>query len=135
MRIRLLRKDFRNFGIFGRLLFDSFEFDTLEHSFLQSNGYYRPAVPVGVYKCKRGPHRLHSAKDSFETFALMDVPKHTNILFHTGNYNSDSEGCILLGLGREDFMLTNSRKAFMKFMELLEGVEEFELSVEENPIV
>lgn len=131
MKIRLVRKDFRNFGIFGELIADSFILKTLEHAYLNEKGFYVPKVPAGAYLCRRGPHRLHGMKETFETFMLMDVPNADGILFHWGNYNSDSEGCILLGLTRDEHMVTQSRKAFSKFMELMEGCEEFNLIVEE----
>lgn len=66
----------------------------------------------------------------------MDVPNHTGILFHVGNYNDDSNGCILLGrvcVGSEKgTMITASRMTFDRFMLDLEGIEYFPLIVKDG---
>jgi hypothetical protein len=79
-------------------------------------------------------HRLSGMAEEFETFEVMNVPGHWGILFHVGNYNEDSEGCILVGEGlgrryKNGVMLTNSKKAFAKLMALLKDVEQFTLLV------
>ena len=74
----------------------------------------------------------------FETFEVMGVPKCTGILFHVGNYNHDSEGCILvgenLGVANGKLMLTRSRLAFQRFMRELSSVKEFTLVVVEEAL-
>lgn len=70
----------------------------------------------------------------FTTFEVMNVPGHTNILFHSGNFNSDSEGCILLGSGVKvlkngEWMLVNSKSMFEDFMKTQDSVNEFQLTV------
>jgi len=81
-------------------------------------------------------HSLHSHPEPFETFEVTHVPNHTGILFHAGNYNCDSNGCILLGRVGMDSdqgtMVTNSRDTFTRFMLDLEGVESFPLTVEDG---
>ncbi len=101
---------------------------TLEHSY---NG--KPKLPVGTYKCVRGMHQLHDGVP-FETFEITNVPGHTGILFHVGNYNEDSEGCVLLGRriatqenGKR--MITSSKNTFNKFMDITRGLNEFTLKV------
>lgn len=125
----LSRKDYREDGIFGELKSESNFFVTLEHSY--SNV---PKLPPGKYTCKKGIHTLHDGIP-FTAFEVMDVPGHTGILFHVGNYNADSEGCLLLGLqiGRQlsgGWMITHSKQAFEQFMKLQENVDEFNLTVE-----
>lgn len=70
----------------------------------------------------------------FQTFEIMDVPGHDNILFHWGNYNKDSEGCVLLGKAEVSqangqHMITSSKETFDIFMKYLAGVNEFTLTV------
>jgi hypothetical protein len=133
MTLRLKRIWFKPDGVFGELtsVTDKHYFYTLEHSYNNV-----PKIPNGTYTCKRGPHRLQGMTEDFETFEVMNVPKCTGILFHWGNYNSDSSGCVLLGqemvkpAGR--YMLTNSRATFKQFMLLLSGVNEFTLIVEDG---
>lgn len=102
---------------------------TLEHAYASPFGF-SPKVPPGQYVCQRGMHRLERWKWSIETFEITDVPGHTDILFHVGNYNQDSSGCVLLGMARGDQMILNSRLAFAAFMLLQKGVESFTLIVE-----
>jgi hypothetical protein len=130
MNLILQRKDFREDGIFGFLLDKNYKylFTTLEHSY-----DLLPKLPSGVYKCKRGMHRLHDLVE-FETFEVLDVPGHTGILVHVGNYNGDSEGCILIGsgfgsTGKGGKMITASKQAFNAFMKLQENCDEFTLTV------
>lgn len=126
MKLTLKRYGYTKEGIFGFLLDDqnNILFYTLEHAYLQSDGTYAPKIPVGNYTCKRGTYPKNG-----ETFEVMDVPGHSAILFHTGNYNKDSDGCILVGLDQGDEMITQSRKAFAQFLQLMDGVNSFELEV------
>lgn len=113
-------------GIFG-FLFDgrgNTLFVTMEHSY---DG--QPKLPDGAYLCKRSMHRLHGMTQDFETFEIMGVPGHTGILFHWGNYNADSNGCVLVGEARVGNMVTNSRAAFAGLMALQAGCDEFQLTV------
>ena len=65
---------------------------------------------------------------------LSDVRGHTNILIHAGNYNNDSEGCILLGdsviMSGRGQMITNSKVTFAKFMDLMKDQDSFFLMVQ-----
>lgn len=130
-------------GIFSDLLDEdgTLVAQTLEHAFnAAAPGYlYQPKLPYGEFKCVRGTHKLHDMVP-FWTFEVTGVPGHTGILFHIGNYNADSDGCILLGnhvIATEGpeadskivKMITESKKAFAKFMALQEGVDEFTLTV------
>ncbi len=92
----------------------------------------------GTYRCIRGNHRLSSMKEDFVTFEVTGISGHSGLLFHWGNYASDSSGCILLGQEmikpstESRWMLTNSRAAFKQFMLLLSGQESFTLIVEDD---
>lgn len=101
---------------------------TLEHSYDKL-----PKIPNGVWKCQRGNHRLHNMTEDFSTFEVMNIPGHDNILFHWGNYNKDSDGCILMGNKAVESngveMVTSSKDTFAKFMASLDGVDEFVLTV------
>ena len=92
MIVTLKRTEFRDDGIFGELSAGNLNLVTLEHSYDK-----KPKIPVGTYKCVRGVHHLANMVHPFTTFEVTGVPGHTNILIHPGNWNSDSEGCILVG--------------------------------------
>ena len=138
MKLVLRRRNYRLDGVFGELTDDlgNHICFTLERSYadLDAKEGLSPKVPPGNYKCVKGMHRLPSMTQDFETFEVMGVPGRWGILFHVGNYNEDSDGCILLGEGlgnrlKNGVMLTNSKKAFTKFMTLLKDVDTFELLV------
>ena len=142
MNLTLVRFKFAPDGIFSRLLdADGTQIAvTLEHAYPDGMSGYAPKVPLGTYLCERGTHCLKKGLglgQPFETFEVMDVPGHTGILFHAGNFNRDSAGCLLLGEalvdpdgdGPKDEMVTNSRATMAKFLDIQAGVDTFELTV------
>ncbi len=135
MNLTLTRTEFREDGIFSVLkdVNGAKVADTLEHAYVETASTYGPKIPNGVYVCKRGMHRLHGMVQDFETFEITGVAGHENLLFHWGNYNADSEGCVLLGATRAESerggMVTSSRVTFAKFMEMQKGVDQFSLIV------
>jgi hypothetical protein len=108
----------------------------LEHAFAAGSDGFIPKVPRGTYTCVRGVHKL-SDLIPFTTFEITGVPNFmgspvTGILFHVGNYNGDSEGCVLVGhafQGNPMGSLLNSREAFGQLMSKLDGLDEFQLTV------
>lgn len=131
-KLYLIRNDFLPFGIFGVLIGgNGFLLDTVEHSYAYVLDHtFVPKLPEGIFTCKRGPHRLQSMTKDFETFEVMNVPGHTNILFHVGNDGEkDSEGCVLLGDKRINEDIADSRISFGRFMDFLTGENEFTLEV------
>ena len=132
MNLILTNTDYLATGIFGTLEdeYESFLLQTIQHSYEVEPGVYAPKLPVGGYTCKRGMHILEKMHEPFETFEICGVPGHTNILFHVGNTNKDSSGCVLLGLFRSgDDSIMQSRAAFSLFMQKQTGVDEFYLAV------
>jgi hypothetical protein len=69
-----------------------------------------------------------------ETFEVCNVFNRTSILFHVGNILQHTEGCILLGehhgkLYSHERAVLNSGNTFNRFMELLNDINEFHISV------
>ncbi len=143
MDLTLTRFLSRADGIFSRLFTPdgSLLAVTLEHAYLQDSNagaegavlVYSPKIPLGAFACHRGMHQLASMTEPFETFEICGVQGHCNLLFHAGNFNKDSEGCILLGEdctgSTEGEMVTNSRATFTKFMQAQTGIDSFTLTV------
>lgn len=136
MKLVLTRTAREYRGVFGTLVSDdvSFKCVTLEHAYPVFDGNFASKIAKGEYTCVRGMHRLEGMKDSFETFEITGVPGHSDLLYHWGNYNKDSSGCVLLGDAIvEDYgnikMITNSRDTFAKFMALMTGINSFQLIV------
>lgn len=122
--LTLRRKEWKSDGIFSELCAgDEVLFQTLEHSY-----DCKPKIPNGTYTCVRGMHALSSGPP-FVTFEITGVDGHKGLLFHCGNANRDSEGCVLVGMERSGDMILKSREAFANFMHMLEGVKSFQLTV------
>lgn len=134
MTLTLIRDQFRKDGILSTLRAEdaSVIAITLEHAY-SNNAKWQPKLPNGTYTCKRGAHRLHGMTSDFETFEVIKVKGHSGILFHKGNYNKDSEGCILLGKqtfeSDSGIMVTSSKITFNKFINMLKGIDSFTLLV------
>lgn len=141
--LRLRRIKGGESGIFGEILDENGDhlWYTLEHAFPATitippdpdgspafqHVLYIPKVTMGHYLCVRGHHQLHSGP--VDTFEVTGVKGHSGILFHVGNANKDSEGCILLGLTRETDSIGSSREAFHEFIDR-QGGDNFFLTVE-----
>lgn len=129
MNLALHRYQFIEDGIFGNLVSpDNVVATVLEHAY-KVGQVYRPKVPVGIYTCIR----RKSPKFGYDVFLLQNVPGHSAIEIHRGNFNDDSDGCLLLGCGISQMngftMLTESEIAFDQFMKLQQGVNQFLLTI------
>lgn len=133
MDLILTRNDYTKDGIFGTItdIDGNFVCATLEHAYPDDdNNHYVPKVPAGTYICtEHAPNRL-----PYTTFELMNVPKFqgnpvTGILIHIGNFNQDSDGCILVGSERNGNMIMDSKVTFAKFIALQGTEESFTLTI------
>lgn len=89
-------------------------------------------IPAGDYKCNRV-----SSPRFGNTFEVLDVPGRTHILFHKGNFKSDTRGCFLIGeqfeaVGVNDCAVLSSKKGFDEFLKRTENVDSFNIRVENN---
>lgn len=140
MKFTLVREDYRSDGIFSALLDeDGFKIAScLEHAYIQPDGTFLPKITMGTHICVRGMHRLHNMTSDFETFEITGIDGHVNLLWHWGNWNDDSEGCILVGATKllppavARAMVTDSRHSFEMFMKKLVSEKSFELEVRDK---
>ena len=97
---------------------------TLELPWLD-NATMVSCIPAGPHRCRRVVSPTYGV--TFE----IEVEGRTHILFHWGNWVKNTNGCVLLGLGRDTDVpaVWTSRKAHEIFMAALEGVDEFELVI------
>lgn len=118
-------------GMFGVLIDDNTPFAvTCEPPWL-NNAPRISCIPPGTYLCKR----VNSPKFGI-TFEITGVPGRSHVLFHPGNVDDNTEGCVLTGESFEPWTdgsqsVQQSRKAFAEFMSRLEGVDQFYLQVED----
>ena len=121
------------FGTFGVLFSNGIPFAlTLEPMWVNNVRNYS-CIPIGKYKCER----FDSPKFG-DTFQIMDVPNRGNgeaIIFHKGNLDDDTRGCVLIG---EQFGVLNSEPAilrsgdgFAEFMDKNKDVDEFDLTIKD----
>lgn len=131
MNFHLIRDRTSLYGIFGSFYDEQNNIVamTLEHAYSEGAAFV-PKLASGTYTCVRHlPNKLH-----YVTFMVTGVPdfqgnKVDGILIHIGNYNNDSEGCILLGESATATCILGSRDAFNSFMAIQEGLDEFILIV------
>ena len=123
-------------GTFGVIVYKNIPFAlTLEREW-KDNRRGISCIPAGNYKCKR----VNSPKFG-NTFEVTNVPGRSHILFHKGNLDDDSHGCILVG---EKFGNINdspgihaSLEGYNEFMKKLMGEIGFRLIIVDdwlNPI-
>lgn len=99
-------------------------------------GSDHPRIPAGTYKvaltesarARRGSLWTPDNK-TFRLPELLAVPDRTAIRMHAGNLVTDTEGCILVGLGRVANALSHSRDALKAVMVLHE--EPCEITIKE----
>lgn len=100
---------------------------TLERPW-RDNRRSESCIPAGIYECRR----VVSPKFG-ETFEITNVPARSHILFHKGNLEDDTHGCVIVGeafnpvLGRPG--ITESGHGFAEFLSLLRMVDRFALSI------
>ncbi|MCA1761303.1 MAG: DUF5675 family protein, partial [Bacteroidales bacterium] len=73
-----------------------FECKTLELPW-RENKRNISCIPTGTYDVLR-----NNSPKFGKTFHLQSVPGRSEILIHKGNYNKDTQGCILVGTGFAD---------------------------------
>ena len=86
-------------------------------------------IPANQYVCKPFASRKFG-----NTYQVQSVPGRSAILFHPGNTDNDTQGCILVGdrIGklRSDMRgVLNSGDTFKEFMKIMEGEPLFSLTI------
>jgi hypothetical protein len=85
-------------------------------------------IPAGNYECRR----VNSPRFG-NTFEVTNVPDRSEILFHKGNLEDDTHGCILVGesfnpvLGRPG--ITASKEGFEEFLHMVGMTNIFPLQI------
>jgi hypothetical protein len=97
----------------------------------EENGIGISCIPAKKYKVVR-----HVSPTYGECWKVLNVPNRSQILIHPLNFDHETKGCIGLGEafskdGAGRWMITNSRLACSKFMRLMEGISEFDLTIVE----
>lgn len=130
MDLTLIRQSFNNWGIVSNLVDTNGQTIAvcLEHAFLQDDTTYQPKLNNGTHLCVLGTHQLDHG-GPFQAYEITGIPGHTGVLFHIGNFNKDSDGCVLLGTSLGNQMILDSKTAFDNLMSL-QNEQNFTLTVQ-----
>jgi len=110
INLLLIRDTFSKESTIGELFLNGERIcDTLENPW-QDNQRNISCIPEGEY-----PVRLRLARESasrdYLHLLVQEVPNRDFILVHRGNFPSQTQGCILVGLGSQQDVVNNSRLA------------------------
>lgn len=124
-------------GTFGVIMLGNTPFAlTLEREW-RNNQKGISCIPAGNYiaqRCRTAPEYSFQDSPKFgDTFVVTEVEGRDKILFHKGNIDEDSHGCILVGeqFGslRDDTAILASKAGFGEFLRILKGYDTFKLSI------
>lgn len=115
-------------GTFGVLMDGVIPFAvTLERQWL-NNRHNKSCIPNGLYTCKR----VQSPRFG-DTFEVTGVEGRTHILFHKGNLDEHSRGCVIIA---EEFGILNGEPAVLssgrgygEFMDKMKHEDSFNLNI------
>jgi len=125
---KLIRIAYIPDGTFGVLFDEDTPFClTLEREW-RDNKRSESCIPVGNYVCEK----IKSPRFG-DTFQVLNVKDRSAILFHKGNLEDDSHGCILIGEMYERFKDKNailaSGRAWREFKERTKDIKFFKLRI------
>ena len=110
VNLLIIRDTFTEESTIGKLYINGEVFcDTLENPYI-NNERNISCIPEGQYKVRLRRARESATRDYLHLL-VQDVPNRDWILFHRGNTAKDTSGCILVGNGREQDIVENSRLA------------------------
>ena len=91
------------------------------------------SIPVGIYPARKG----YSSKNK-SVVKIGEVPGRNYIQIHSGNYNSQIEGCILVGeyfedINKDNYLdVVNSRVTLASILNLLPDDKEFNVTIKKK---
>jgi hypothetical protein len=104
INLLIIRDTFTDVSTIGELFLNGERMcDTLELPY-KDNQRSISCIPAGEYKVRLRYPRESATRDYLHLL-VEDVKDRSYILFHRGNYASDSRGCILVGMtSKQDFV-------------------------------
>ena len=110
INLLLIRDTFSEKSTIGELFLNGERIcDTLENPWLD-NQRNISCIPEGNYDVRLRLPRESATRDYLHLL-VQDVPNRDWILFHRGNTAKDTRGCILVGLGSQQDVVSNSTLA------------------------
>jgi len=128
--VEIVRLEESEEGTFGILKINKEVFCCTLEPQDKANQTNASSIPAQQYICKRTVSPRHG-----DTFSVTNVPERLHVLFHAGNIDDHTAGCILLGqyFGKlkGNRAVLNSGITFEHFLEVL-GKEPFHLTIQEH---
>ena len=110
IELLLVRDTFSDKSTLGELFVNGERIcDTLENPYLD-NKKNISCIPEGEYEVRLRYPRESGTRDYLHLL-IQEVPDRTFILVHIGNSPSETQGCVLVGLGTKQDYVNNSRLA------------------------
>lgn len=114
LSIYLQRLSSSSKGTIGRVTipstFEGVKFPLVFHSLEPA----KPALSLGIHKC------VYAWSNKFNKhMCFVEDTNHVGIMFHKGNFVSNTKGCVLLGSNSHDYSLVGSAHAVKKFNEVI----------------
>jgi hypothetical protein len=135
MELTLVTNIFTDKSTESTLLVDG-EFQCYTLELPVKDGLPGSAIPSGVYDVKLLPSLKFKASTDPWVLGYADsiphilgIPNRSNILIHWGNFDTDTEGCILTGQKETKDEVELSRAAFAALHKKLIGAESVKLTV------
>lgn len=127
--LKLLRSVKHDKGAFGVLVGrNGLPFGvSLERTFENAE----PVIPAGIYLCRKSRFE----RGGYDTFEITGVAGHSRLLFHKGNKETDSLGCVLVAekfeyLDGEPVVL-ESQHGFDEFWRMYGDLSSFYLEIKD----
>jgi hypothetical protein len=132
--VELIREHYGPNGTEGMLYVDGHKFFTLEEPW-KDNKPSVSCIPVGEYQVApwnwAGDKRFKYSR----TWQVLNVPKRSGILIHSGNTIKDTRGCVLIGNKRGWLdglpAVLESKLALNRLRDIL-GEKEFTLTIKDG---
>lgn len=138
MKITIERKYKKDTYTIGKLYIDGvYLCDTLEdkdrnldssmslENILANKIYGETAIPYGTYSAEV----TYSPKFKRDLLLIKDVKGFEGIRVHSGNFASNSLGCVLCGKNTHVGMLSESKKTLEDFMKRIEGEKDITVEI------
>jgi len=107
INLLLIRDTFSDLSTLGELFLNGERMcDTLENPWLD-NQKNISCIPAGIYDVRLRLARESATRDYLHLL-IQDVPNRSFILIHRGNFPSQTQGCVLVGLGSQQNAVNNS---------------------------
>ena len=107
INLLLIRDTFSDKSTIGELFLNGERMcDTLENPWLD-NQKNISCIPAGIYDVRLRLARESATRDYLHLL-IQDVPNRSFILIHRGNFPSQTQGCVLVGLGSQQNAVNNS---------------------------